>query len=144
MNALLIKSIILATCAHDKQVDKAGQPYILHPLRVMLSMRSLDEQVVAVLHDVLEDSDLTADDLRKEKIPEHIIETVQLLTKRENDTYKNFIERLSNNSLASWVKIADIRDNLNIFRLDQLSDSDLQRIKRYHQAVKTLEKKHSL
>lgn len=137
---LIEKSLEIALKAYKGQKDKAGEAYILHPLRVMAKMVNSDEKAVALLHDVIEDSDYTADDLRKEGIPANVIDAVLALTKEEGESYEFFIERVLKNKLASKVKIADIEDNINVLRLKSLKDSDLQRIANYHKAWNKLRK----
>lgn len=132
--SLLDQAISLAVNAHRNQTDKAGQPYILHPLRLMLSMRTEDEQITAVLHDVVEDTDITLQTLQQQGFPEHVIAAVGLLTKQPGDTYEAFIERLSANPLAVRVKLADLADNMNVARLAKLGEKDLARLQRYHAA----------
>lgn len=125
--------------AYAGQVDKAGQPYILHPLRLMMKFNDPLAQAVALLHDVIEDSDATADDLRADGITEEVITAVELLTRLPSQTYEDFIEVICTNSLAITVKKADIEDNLNVLRLPALSEHDLQRVNKYHRAWHRLE-----
>lgn len=136
----LEQAIALAVQAHRGQTDKAGQPYILHPLRLMLSLRSEDEQIVAVLHDVVEDTDITLDALRQHGFPEHVLTAIGLLSKQPGDTYEAFIDRLSANPLAVRVKLADLADNMNLKRLAQVGDKELARLQRYHAAWLKLSK----
>lgn len=136
---IIEKSLEIALKAYSGQKDKAGQPYILHPLRIMAKMETEEEMSVAILHDVIEDSDYTADDLLNEGIPSNVVEAVQLLSKLECENYDQFVDRVLTNSLASKVKKADIEDNINILRLDFVSNIDLERIAKYHKAWKKLE-----
>lgn len=136
---IIEKSLEIALKAYSGQKDKAGQPYILHPLRLMAKMETEEEMSVAILHDVIEDSDYTADDLLNEGIPSNVVEAVQLLSKLECENYDQFVDRVLTNSLASKVKKADIEDNINILRLDFVSNIDLERIAKYHKAWKKLE-----
>ncbi len=135
---LLEKSLEIALTAHQGQKDKAGAPYILHPLRVMLSMETELEMVAAVLHDVVEDSGLTVEDLRREGIPEAALAAVAHLTRVEGEGYDDFIERVKQNDIASKVKLADLEDNLNIKRIAQPTERDLERLKKYRRAWTTL------
>jgi len=134
----LEQAIRIATNAHQGQVDKAGTPYILHPLRVMFQVTGEEEQIVAVLHDTLEDSSITLEDLRREGFPSHILEALTCLTKIPGESYDLFISRVMPNPIARRVKIADIRDNMNLSRLPTVTDKDLERLKKYHHALKTL------
>ncbi len=116
-------------------VDKAGTPYILHPLSVMMRMHTIQEMIAAVLHDVVEDSDQwTLQRLKDEGFDQYIIDAVDALTKREEETYEEFIERVSDNAIAVKVKLADLEDNMDITRLHNLTDKDKQRIEQYHKA----------
>lgn len=110
----LTKAIVIATEAHAGQVDKRGEPYILHPLRVMLAMDTDEERIVAVLHDVLEDTSVRANDLRRERMPEYSVLALAALSRREDEPYlESYIKRAGRHSLARKVKIADLRDNLS-------------------------------
>lgn len=106
----LNRAIIIATQAHAGQVDKGGNPYILHPLRVMLKMPDEKTRIVAVLHDVLEDTPLTLEDLRKEGFSEDILEALDHLTRREGESYKKFIRRAKQHPISRLVKLEDIED----------------------------------
>ena len=131
---LIETSLTIALKAHTGQTDKAGQAYILHPLRIMAKMDTEEEMAVALLHDVLEDSQFTAQDLLEADVPTQVVEAVQLLTKQDGEDYDTFIERILPNSLAAKVKKADIEDNLNLLRLQSLTEKDLQRVDKYHYA----------
>lgn len=131
-------AIALACKVHAGQVDKAGQPYILHPLRLMLKFQSENEKIVAVLHDVVEDGDVTLEELRQNGFPETVVIAIDSLSKKLGESYEDFIIRLSSSELAKRVKIEDIKDNLDINRLTSLTDEDLQRISKYHRALKYL------
>lgn len=110
---MLERAISIATEAHTQQVDKGGEPYILHPLRVMLSVEGELERVVAVLHDVVEDSAWTLDGLRAARFPRTVVEAIDCLTRRDGETYAEFIQRCDTNDIARLVKVADIKDNLS-------------------------------
>lgn len=127
-------AILLAVQAHRGQVDKAGQPYILHVLRVGLRFNSDVERMVGVLHDVIEDTGHTLDGLREMGYPAEVLEALDCLTKREGETYEQFVERLKTNPLARQVKIADLEDNLDLRRLPGLTEKDLARVEKYHRA----------
>lgn len=137
----LEKAINIAIKAHSGQVDKAGQPYILHPLRVMFRFETEVEMIVAVMHDVIEDSDFTSQDLAKLGFSDAVLKALDCLTKRSNEDYDSFILRVSQNDLARKVKMEDIKDNLNLTRLDNVAAKDLQRLKKYHCALKVLANK---
>lgn len=132
------RAITLAAEAHFGQVDKAGQPYILHPLRLMLKFQYTEEMVVAVLHDVVEDSNISLDDLISHGFSEPIVEAIDCLSRREGESYEEFIKRISINILARKIKIEDLKDNMDLTRLDSVSDKDLDRIVKYHRALRVL------
>lgn len=136
----LDKAIAISSRVHTGQVDKAGQPYILHPLRVMLKFQNEHERIVAVLHDVIEDSEISLDDLKRLGFSTAIIEAIDCLTKRSGETYEEFISRVSLNDLARKIKIEDIKDNMDLTRIGSINDIDLARIKKYHRALKFLSK----
>jgi len=132
------KAISIAAQAHEGQLDKAGAPYILHPLRVMLKMTTEDEMIVAVLHDVIEDSDLTIERLRQEGFDGEVLAALECLTKRGGEEYWEYIARVRMNPLAIKVKIADLEDNLEVARLNEVTTADEERIEKYRQALQML------
>ena len=143
MTAALEDALILAADKHRGQIDKGGFPYILHPLRVMHRLgleASAEERIVAVLHDVVEDSDVTLADLRRLGFSEPVVEAVDRLTKRpeEEADYFAAIRRAGANPIARRVKIADLTDNLDLSRLPNPSEQDRARIGRYQQALAML------
>jgi (p)ppGpp synthase/HD superfamily hydrolase len=138
-------AIALALKAHRGQVDKADQPYLLHPLRVMLALESDDERMVGVLHDVVEDSgkvdpsrQITLADLRALGYPESVLTALELVTRRDGETYDAFIERLRPHQLARRVKLADLADNLDATRLPEITPRDAERLSRYLRARQAL------
>ena len=135
----LERAIAIAHEAHRGQSDKAGRPYIEHPLRVMAAGESIDEKIVGILHDVVEDSNLTIDDLIAEGFAPNIIEALRCITKQsESEPYDHFIARIKGNPLATAVKLNDLTDNMDIRRLPYLSDKDVKRLKKYLKAYKLL------
>jgi len=139
--ATLERAIAIAAQAHEGQVDKAGAPYILHPLRMMLSMDTPEARMAAVLHDVVEDTPITLDQLRGEGFSKTVIEAVELLTKHpeEENDYDAFIRRVAPNPTARKVKLADLRDNSDISRIAEPTAKDWQRIEKYRRAIQHLE-----
>jgi len=131
----LERAIALAADAHQGQKDKAGQPYILHPLRIMLRLSGEQERIAAVLHDVVEDTHWTLEQLRQEGFAEGVLEAVEALTRREGEDYFDFVRRAAENPIARVVKIADLEDNADPSRIADPSDRDLKRIARYHRAM---------
>ncbi len=136
--ATLDKAIIIAAKVHQNQTDRYGRHYILHPIRVMMSVDSEKEKIVAMLHDVIEDSDWTLEMLRIEGFSEDIINAIDCLTKRNGEDYMDYINRTKADKIARKVKIADLEDNMNIKRITNLNEKDSQRIRRYHRAWKYL------
>ncbi len=135
---LLEKAILIATKAHAGQIDKGGQVYILHPLAVMSRVTSVDAKIVAVLHDVIEDTMITSEVLETEGFPIHIREAILAVTRRANETYDAFIERIAQNCLAVEVKLADLEENMNLDRIPQASAKDKERITKYQKAYNRL------
>ena len=135
---LIETSLHIALRAYAGKTDKAGREYILHPLRVMAKMKTELEMSAALLHDVIEDSEITAEQLLAEGIPAEVVEAVQSLSKNENEEYQEFVARTKRNALAAKVKIADIEDNIDVLRLASLDDYDLARIRKYHSAWRFL------
>ena len=136
---MLERAIEIAVEAHKGQVDKGGSPYILHPLRVMMSVDLELEKIVAVLHDVVEDSDWTFKALLEERFSIEVIEALKSVTKNsDNEDYDSFIRRAMENPIGRKVKIADLRDNLDVTRIAELGEKDLQRINKYKKALKIL------
>ncbi len=133
----LEKAIAIAAAAHAGRVDKAGAPYILHPLRVMLSVSTDGERIVAVLHDVVEDTHWTPDALRKEGFSEEILSALDSVTKRkgEEDDYAAFVARAAENPIGRRVKLADLMDNLDLSRIAQPTERDFARMEKYLRAV---------
>jgi (p)ppGpp synthase/HD superfamily hydrolase len=134
---LLSRAIGIANTAHRGQVDLAGQPYILHPLRVMLRATTLEEQLVAVLHDVIEDSDWTFDALGM-YLPDRVVSALDTLTKRKGEPYEAYLERVASDLLALPVKLWDLEDNLDVLRLLQVGPAEAARLSRYLAARKRL------
>ncbi|MFI2856901.1 GTP pyrophosphokinase [Paenibacillus sp. JSM ZJ436] len=134
----LENAIVLATSTHYGQVDKGGLPYILHPLRVMMQMDTEDERIVAVLHDVIEDSNVTIKYLAKIGLSSEVCEAIEALTRRENESYMQFIERCKQNPLARKVKTQDIYDNLSLSRIVEPTKEDYDRQKKYNKALRLL------
>ncbi len=134
----LTKAISIATSAHENQVDKGGKPYIEHPLRVMKQMTTDAARIVAVLHDVIEDSDYTLDDLVAAGFSEEIVQAVEALTKQKGEPYKKYLQRIKTNPIAIAVKLADLQDNMDLTRLPTITEEDIERQKKYSKAVSTL------
>lgn len=137
---LINKAIETAAKAHDGQLDKAGQPYIYHPLRVMLYAEG-DEKVkcAAVLHDVMEDSPITENYLKKEGFDDEIITALKLLTRSEEQDYFEYVKNLKSNPIAKAVKLADLKDNMDMSRIKEPKERDFLRLEKYKKAKALLE-----
>jgi len=138
----LEEAIALARQAHEGQVDKAGAPYIEHPLRMMESVEGEDAKIVAVLHDTVEDTFVTFDSLRDAGYPEHVIEAIEGVTKRDDEHgdegYEKFIARAALNPLSRQIKIADLQDNMDLSRIAEPTEKDYKRLQKYQRAINYL------
>lgn len=133
------KALVIAATHHAGQVDKVGKPYILHPLRLMLQLEETHEQIAALLHDVIEDTPVTLQDLKNEGFSEPIIAALDCLTHREDESYEDYIARLKPNPLARRIKLLDLIDNMDVRRLDHApNERDWERMKRYKRAWASL------
>lgn len=135
-------AIELALKYHANQVDKAGLSYVLHPLHLMNSEHCIDneDRIVAVLHDILEDTILTRNDLIEEGIDEHLVQTIELLSKPLTMDYMDYIKSIkeSNNERAIRVKLADLEHNADLTRLSKVTELDIARAEQYLEAIKYL------
>ena len=138
---ILAKAIQLAADKHSEQTDKGGNAYILHPLRMMMRLRTSDEELmaVAVLHDVVEDCGVSFDELLAFGMPERVVTGVKALTRQAGETYEQFIERLAGNRDALMVKREDLRDNSDLTRLKGVTEKDVARMQKYMKAFKRVE-----
>ena len=135
--SILIKAFITMLKAHFRQKDKAGKPYIFHPINVMLGVKTKDAKVAALLHDVIEDSEYTLDDLYfltdKQKL------ALSLLTHDKEDDYLEYIKNIKRNDIAKEVKLSDLRQNSNLNRLKNITQKDITRKEKYLKAIRILE-----
>jgi (p)ppGpp synthase/HD superfamily hydrolase len=138
MTQTLERAIAISATAHEGQVDKGGSPYILHPLKVMLRVTTLEERIVAVLHDVVEDCGISLDDLRKEGFSETVLTAIESVTKVPGESYEAFVERAAQNPIGRVVKLADLEENSDLSRIAQPSWEDLERIEKYRRAIGVL------
>ena len=132
------KAITVAYNAHQGQLDRAGLPYILHPLHVAEQMKDEDTCVVALLHDVIEDTDLTLENLREYGFTEAQVEGVRVMTREEDEDYFEYIRSVKTNPLALAVKLEDLKHNSDVTRIIEITDKDLQRIEKYKKAMEIL------
>jgi (p)ppGpp synthase/HD superfamily hydrolase len=135
---LLEKAIAIAVDAHREQKDRYGAPYILHPLRVMARVSTCPEKIIAVLHDVVEDTDWTFKDLKGEGFPAKVIEALKCVTKKDGEAYEVFVKRSASNPLARRVKVADLEDNMDMRRMPVVTEQDRARLQKYLKAWRTL------
>ena len=134
----LEQAISVALDAHEGHTDKAGTTYIRHPLRLMEEVDTEEERIAAVLHDVVEDADCTLQEIDT-KFGSDVCEAVDALTKRDDESYMEFVERSAANPIARKVKIADIEDNMDLTRLNSVDQSVLEKQETYHEAWLKLE-----
>ena len=121
----------LAVEKHKNQTDKAGNPYILHPLHVMENVNSKEGKIVAILHDIIEDTDITENYLLKIGLSKRIVDAVVALTRSEDMDYQEYIKNLSSNPLEKEVKLADLEHNMDLKRLPTLEEKDIERNRKY-------------
>lgn len=131
------KAMIIAYNAHKNQLDKAGIPYIYHPIHLAEQMDTETECIVALLHDVVEDTDITFDDLEKE-FPKDSIEALKLLTHDKSVDYMEYIKAIKENDIAKKVKIADLIHNSDLTRLENITQKDVLRKEKYKKALEVL------
>ena len=137
---LFDKALQIAIRAHERQKDKSGHDHIMHPIRVSERCKNIDAKIVALLHDTIEDTDVTPDYLIAEGFPEEVIDIILLVTRKEDETYQQFIERAAKNPVSREVKIADLEDNMDIRRLSYISDESAERLRKYLKAWHYLQK----
>ena len=133
------KAIKLSFQAHAGQLDRCGIPYVTHPLHLAEQMPDEDCTVAALLHDVVEDTDYSLEDLRRMDFPPRALEAVALLTHDPAEPYLDYVARLKQNPVARTVKLADLRHNSDLTRLDTVTERDLARVEKYAAALRLLE-----
>lgn len=138
------KAIAIMFEKHKEQFDKANVPYVFHPWYVAEQMDDEDATIVALLHDVLEDTDTTVEELKTYGFNENIVEALILLNHDENIPYFEYIENVSTNKLATKVKLKDLEHNSDLTRLETITDDDIKRFKKYHKSITMLEEKNKV
>ena len=133
------KAMIIAYNAHQNQFDKANIPYIYHPIHIAEQMDTELECIVALLHDVVEDTDITLNDLEKE-FPQEVIDLLKILTHDKKIDYIEYIKKVKTNPIATKIKIADLKHNSDITRLENITPTDLKRIEKWKKALEILGK----
>ncbi len=136
----LERAIALAAEAHAGQTDKAGAPYILHPLRVMLALETSEERIVGVLHDVMEDTAWTLEALRAEGFSPEMLAALEAVTRRAGEPYEAFVRRAAANPIGRKVKRADLCDNLDRTRIPHPTERDRERWLKYERALALIER----
>lgn len=131
-------ALAIAKKAHAGQVDKAGVDYIQHPLYVASQVKTEQEKTVALLHDVIEDSDVTVEDLLASGLSNEVVTAVQILTKKEGQSYQEYLGKVKSNNLARVVKLADLKHNSDLSRLKSVTNTDYERVKKYKNAIRYL------
>ena len=139
MERLLSKAIEIATNAHKDQIDKGGAPYILHPTAVAAEVETTEQKIVAYLHDVIEDTDITAEDLLAAGLPNDIVDAIKVLTKKNGVPYMGYLQAVKKNELARVVKISDIKHNMDLSRIENPTQRDFDRLEKYKKALLFLE-----
>lgn len=131
------KAMIIAYNAHQGQVDKSGIPYIYHPIHLAEQMQTEEECIVALLHDTVEDTNVTFETLEKE-FSKEVIEALKLLTHDKSVDYMDYVKNLKNNPIAKKVKLADLYHNRDITRMENPTQKDIERKEKYHKAISIL------
>ena len=133
----VFRAMNIAYSAHMGQFDKAGVPYIFHPVHLAEQMDTEEECIVALLHDVVEDTEVTFEDLEKE-FSKTLIDAIRLLTRDKSVDYMEYVKNLKSNTIARKVKLADLRHNSDSTRLIKITDKDIERINKYKRAIELL------
>lgn len=131
----LIKAFLLCMAKHWEQRDKAGKRYIWHPIHAMLNVKGYNEKIVALLHDIIEDTDVTILDLKNLKFSKEVIEAVDVISKKKDQEYFSYLELVKNNNIAKKVKIADLKHNSDLKRLRSITQKDIGRAIKYKKAL---------
>ena len=128
-------ALSIARKAHEGQLDKAGVDYIEHPIYVASQVDTEEEKAVALLHDVIEDSLVSAEELLQAGLPETVVTAVQILTKKKEQDYQTYLETVKKNPLVRVVKLADLKHNSDLSRLSSITEKDKERLKKYKKAI---------
>ena len=131
---LFDRALQIAIQAHREQKDKSGREYIMHPIRVAERCKDPRAKIVALLHDTIEDTGVTAEYLHSEGFPDELVNGVLSVTKQDGETYDDFVRRATENAIGREVKIADLEDNMDIRRLKEITEEDVARLRKYLRA----------
>lgn len=132
------KALKLCFEAHKNQTDKSGLPYVFHPLHVAEQMTDEKTTIVALLHDVIEDTSYTLQDLRNLGFDEDVLGALELMTHDKNVPYMDYVAKIKGNAIAKTVKLADLSHNSDLIRLDEINEAALNRVEKYKAAIKLL------
>lgn len=124
--------------AHKNQVDKSGMPYVYHPFHLAEQMDDEYTTCVALLHDVVEDTDITLDDLKKKGFPNEVTDAIALMTHDDVVPYLEYVAKIKKNPIATFVKLADLKHNSDLTRLDEVDSKALERVEKYRKAIQIL------
>ena len=132
------KAMRLSFEAHKNQVDKSGMPYVYHPFHLAEQMETEETVIVALLHDVVEDTDYTLDDIRAMGFPDSVVKALALMTHDKSVPYMDYVAKIKSNPIAKAVKLADLKHNSDLSRLDIIDEKALKRVEKYAAAMRTL------
>ena len=139
LNKLYDKALRIAIRAHKGQKDRSGKEYIMHPIRVSERCKTMQAKIVAILHDTIEDTEITPEILLSEGFPQNIVDAMLSVTKLDGESYEDFVRRSEKNPIGKEVKLADLEDNMDIRRLNEITDKDVKRLKKYLKAWRYLQ-----
>ena len=132
------KALLISFNAHKDQKDKSGMPYVYHPYEVAIQMDDEYSTCVALLHDVVEDTDITLEDLKNEGFPKEVVDAIAMMTHDDKIPYLDYIREIKKNPIAAKVKLADLRHNSNFHRLEKIDEKALKRVEKYRKAIEIL------
>ena len=138
------KALLISFDAHKNQLDKSGMPYVYHPFHLAEQMDDEYSTCVALLHDVVEDTDITLDNLKEQGFPPEITDAIALMTHDDAVDYLDYVRAMKDNAIARKVKLADLAHNSDLSRLDKVDDKALERVKKYRQAMLILESRKTI
>ena len=137
--AMTKKALKLCFEAHRDQIDKSGMPYVFHPFHLAEQMDTETSTIVALLHDVIEDTNYTLQDLKEMGFPNNVIDALALMTHDPQVPYMDYVQAIGTNPLATKVKLEDLKHNSNLSRLDKVDQKALERVEKYRKAIQYLE-----
>ena len=137
---LIDKAALICVTKHQGQRDKAGAAYFQHPMRVAMKCEKDEEKIVALLHDTIEDTDVTPEWLKQQGFSDEIVEAILSVTRKHGEDYQEFVARAKKNPIGRIVKIHDLEDNLNVLRLSEITPEMAARLTKYLKALESLKK----